>query len=66
MYLLNIEFTAAHEEIALGVRAEKTALVIDHLGTAYRTVSPPAFVRLFWRWGFGRLVHLAAFKISQG
>jgi hypothetical protein len=44
---LHIEFAAAHEEMALGIGADKTAFVVEKLGAADWTKLPPVFLFLF-------------------
>jgi hypothetical protein len=49
---LHIELAAAHEEMASGVGADKTAFVVEKLGATDWTKLPPVFQLLFI--GFGR------------
>ena len=41
---LCIEFAAAHEEVALGIRADVLAFLIDEFRAAQRAVIPPVFI----------------------
>jgi hypothetical protein len=55
-----IEFTAAHEEIALSIGANVLALLIEQPGVADRTIVPPIrFSFLLGRWRF-RSVHYSS------
>jgi len=42
--LLRIELTTTHKEMATGIGADKTAFVIEELGTANGTKLPPGFL----------------------
>jgi hypothetical protein len=42
----HIEFAAAHEETAKGIRADETAIVVNQFRTANRTKFPP--IVHFW------------------
>jgi hypothetical protein len=44
---LQIEFAAAHEEMALGIGADKTAFLVEKLRAADWTKVPPVFLFLF-------------------
>jgi hypothetical protein len=43
---LQIEFTAAHEKLTLGIGTNKAAFTVNQLGAAHGATFPPVFLRL--------------------
>jgi hypothetical protein len=58
---LQIEFTAAHEKLTLGVRTYKAAFMVNQLGAAHGATFPPVFL---WRLGGGPPIRCSAHRAA--